>query len=339
MKLGHRLGMLGYGLVLVVAACGGDDENASGDVAFQGTVELLPGLDYDTGLQPAGSPVQASFAVTAQGEAEVLASATREGDELAGQAGSGRLRVAGSFALTGELKVDISGLPGYEGPIPGLDDVAIDFADEASFDPFSIDDAIDATAAIPATTLPAIPLPGGIPGELVLEIEEGSFVAASFTGVCIGVDGTRAGYAGSLMHSGSLMLKPRIDISVPVVGSQSFDLPTVTLPVDLGASPMMMTSDGVGASDDAFPTVGGCSVDGGSATSSSSGGGGHAGQGGGATTTSTNATTSGAGGAGGTGPTTTSSGMGGAGGAGMACTTSFDCPPQHDCIDNQCQPI
>ena len=83
---------------------------------------MFPGLDYSTGLQPAGSPVQASFTVTAQGMTQVGASALPSGSEanptITGTPDSGFVSLDGGFALEGQLVVDISGLPSYDGPIP-----------------------------------------------------------------------------------------------------------------------------------------------------------------------------------------------------------------------------
>src|SRR5262249_22719595 len=107
------------------------------EVAFDGKVELLPNLDFSTGLVPSGAPVQASFSVSAAGSAKVtaVAAASESGGSpvLTGLPGRGLLTVDGGFSLEGELKVELSGLPSYDGPIPGLDDVDIPVHGEAAF--------------------------------------------------------------------------------------------------------------------------------------------------------------------------------------------------------------
>ncbi len=61
----------------LLVACGDDSEGAQGApqgvarVELEGSTKLLPGFSYDTGLQPEGASVAASFAVTARGEAKL----------------------------------------------------------------------------------------------------------------------------------------------------------------------------------------------------------------------------------------------------------------------------
>ena len=151
---------------LVATSCKSDAD--APQVTFEDQSELFPGFEFSTGLQPAGSPVQASFAVTAKGTSTLRAVAAPHGSEsspmLTGLPTTGWIAIDGGFALTGELKIDVSGLPSYEGPIPGIENVSIPFSGSATFDPFAIGTTVSARADIPASRLPGIPLPGGIPG-------------------------------------------------------------------------------------------------------------------------------------------------------------------------------
>ncbi|MEO1512877.1 MAG: hypothetical protein AAFU70_12460, partial [Planctomycetota bacterium] len=181
---------------------------------LEGTDPLFPGLDYDTGLQPPGSPVQASFRVSAEGgasvRAEVVASGSEDAPTLTGVPSTGTITVGGSFGLEGRLVADVSGLPSYDGPIPGIENVAIDFEVTTPFDPFSLSAPVVARADIPAANLPRIPLPGGIPGGLDIEVASGSFVEVTLTGreACVDDDGAR--YAVSLARAGTLVLAPTV---------------------------------------------------------------------------------------------------------------------------------
>jgi hypothetical protein len=228
-------------------ACGGGDRSGQGaEVDFHGTSELLPNLDYATGLLPAGSPVQASFSLSASGHATLDAAAEASGSAsqptLTGLPGRGDLEISGAFALTGALKVDISGLPSYDGPIPGVDDISIKIDGKKTFDPFAIGKPVTARAEIPTTTLPKIPLPGGLPGDLVLEVVAGSFVELTFTGACAGADPTTATYSGSIARAGTLVIQPSIEIDVPIVGKQSYPIPKFSVDLALGQSPIDMTA-------------------------------------------------------------------------------------------------
>lgn len=275
-------GLIGSALAattIAIGACGSDSESEQGGVLLHGEQEVLPGFEYSTGLQPSGSPVQASFELSASGTATVDAKANPSGSsaepELTGIAGTGTIALTGGFSMIGTLKVDIDGLPSYDGPIPGLEDVTIAFEGQTTFDPFSVDQLVSAQAPIPPTELPPIPLPGGIPGSLVLEVAEGSFVEIGFTATCAAISSDTAHYEGVIARGGSLVIKPSVVIEVPLFGEKAFEIPSFTVDLALGSEPIAMTAavteygDPI-AGDKA--TVGTCSPDG-------SGG---AGQGGGA---------------------------------------------------------
>lgn len=229
---------LALALALALAACGGSDDDSASDATIElsADVELLPGFALDTGLQPADSPVQASFALKASGQGTVHESAVAaSASALYGVPETGKVTIDGSFTLEGALHVDLSGLPSYDGPIPGLENLTIDFSGSEAFDPFSIDEDVVVAAPIPPATLPEIPLPGGVPGKLVIRIGEGSFAQLTFRGRCAGTDGSLAKTEGTIDRGGALILNPSIEVDVPVVGTKSFDIPAIT--VDLGAMP------------------------------------------------------------------------------------------------------
>jgi hypothetical protein len=244
----HRL--IAYTMVAAtLVACGGDAEDgaAGASLTLAGQTELFPGFDFSTGLQPPGAPVQASFSVAAQGGATVTVDATASGSAseptLTGVPGAGTVAIAGSFVLAGELHVDISGIPSYDGPIPGLEDTAIDISGSAPLEPFSIGAVVSARADIPPTTLPKIPLPGGIPGKLAVTVDAGSFVEVAFSPSCAGVDGGEATYLGSVQRSGALVIAPAIEIDLPFGGTKTFDIPSFTVDLALGSSELVATAE------------------------------------------------------------------------------------------------
>lgn len=288
-----------FALALVTPGCGGDESTdgtggGASTLALDGETELFPGFEYATGLQPEGSPVQASFTMTATGvatvHAEAVASGSADAPTLTGLPGTGKLGLEGGFAMVGQLKIDITGLPGYDGPIPGIEDISIPVSQVADFDPFLLDGPATADAPIPATDLPGIPLPGGIPGQLVLAIAEGSVVQADFAGTCAGIDGGQAVFSGALSRGGNLVIAPRVEVEVPGFGTQSFDIPafTVDLAGALGSSEVTMKTKvtGYGAKPEGDSVQGSCGPDTGSggagngAASGSGNGGNGAGNGG-----------------------------------------------------------
>jgi len=232
---------------LLTPACEEEEAAAPVEITFDGESELFPGFEFSTGLQPDGSPVQASFTLSAKGATKLHASAAPSGDEssavLTGLPGTSSVTIEGGFALVGQLKIDVDGLPSYDGPIPGIDNVEIPFVGSTAFDPFAIGASVPARADIPPSRLPGIPLPGGIPGQLVLEIVEGSFVEVGFSGTCAGIDGTQATYSGTIERGGTLVITPLIEIEVPIVGTKTFEIPTFTVDLALGSSDVNMTAE------------------------------------------------------------------------------------------------
>lgn len=277
---------LGLALAALAAMACSDEESAGAPITLASETELFPGFDFSTGMQPAGAPVQASFSVTAKGAAKVSALAVASESALIGLPASGSVTIDGGFALVGELKIDISQLPSYEGPIPGIENVQIPIAGATPFDPFAIGKQVGARADIPASRLPGIPLPGGLPGELVIEVAEGSYVEIAFTATCAGSDGSEAGYSGSIDRSGSLVLRPLIEIEIPLIGKETYEIPAVTVDLALGSSDVHMSaavSELADPSPEGDRVEGSCGNDGAGGASSSS----SSGQGGSTTTTST----------------------------------------------------
>lgn len=249
-----------------LAACSAspDDALAPNEVAFHAEQELLPGFRYDTGLQPQSGPVQLQLVVSSAGTFSVDAigigidGAQRE---LVGKAGSGKLVLGGGLKLDGHLKVDQSGLPKYDGDIPGLADAAITFAGTSAFDPFLLASKADVSAPV-VGKLPSIPLPGGLPGTLDLQLEEGTKVDFSLNGTCASLADDQASYHAALKRSGTIRIKPVVTLKVPVVGNKSFALPVITIalptaPTDVDLGTHTVTFGG-GDSSGEHATLGAC---------------------------------------------------------------------------------
>ncbi len=303
-----------------LGACDDDaTENVvSAALQFEAEDPLFPGFSYDTGLLPDGASVQASFSITADGAAKVVAQAipsgSAESPTLSGTPDTGELAVGGSFGMEGRLVIDVSGLPSYDGPIPGIENVVIEFASTQPFSPFSIGTPVTTRTDIPPTRLPSIPLPGGLPGSLVLEVAEGSFMEVAATGTTACVEGNEARYAMSVERSGTLVILPLIEIDVPLLGTKTFEIPKFEVPLSLDPSTLTMRADI--AAFGAKPATG----DHVSATCS-----GAPGSGGNAAGGASSSTASGAGGA------------GGAGGMGKTCMSKDECDGL-PCVEGICSP-
>lgn len=233
-----------------LAACSGEDgsssSSGSADVAFHGEVRPFAGVDLDTGMQPPLSPVQVSLAFAIDGALTVDAAAVTTGAAdapgVVAKPGSGTQKLAGKLRADAKIKIDLSPAK-YEGPLPGIEALNVLFDGTSTFDPFLLEKgSTRATAQLPETKLPPIPLPGGVPGSIVLTIEKGSFVRSDFHGTCASVthgSPSLARYVGAAKLDGELVVKATVELKAPL--SKKFDIPSfkVTLPqrevpVDLG---------------------------------------------------------------------------------------------------------
>jgi hypothetical protein len=231
--------LLGLGLL----ACSGD---ASNDVVeVSGATPLFPDFSFDSGLQPAGSPVQASFKASVGGEMRVSARAGAKDGK--GVASSGKLAIELHTSLEGKLKVS-SGLVKYDGPIPGLDDIDVPIAGEVPFDPFLLEDGEEASldAPVPPTDLPPIPLDGvGVPGTLTLTVKDGSAVHATLHGSCVEGSGGKATFDGETQTSGTIVLGATVKLDLPAPLNQEVTLPDMT--IELPSSPGTISAEGSAA--------------------------------------------------------------------------------------------
>jgi hypothetical protein len=242
-------------VLCIVGACAtdGDEEGmgsgSEGDqqhqIAFHGEVEAFPGFGYDTGLLPAASPVQLQLKFSAHGKLTADAQATvgGAGDTLAVAAtpGSGKFALDAGVKAEARLKVAITGLPPYDGPIPGIENFALALQNEATFDPFLLSGSKSNLAMnLPETELPPIPL-GSIPGKLIITVSSKSTVNSTLTGICAGLDANKVQFLAETATNATIVLKPKIVITVPIVGDKeflipeiSFNTPALKAPMDLG---------------------------------------------------------------------------------------------------------
>lgn len=253
----------------LVTACSGADGAAtsagdSADVAFHGELRPFDGLDLSSGMQPPASPVQVALSFAVDGAVTVDAKAVSGGPadapRVAGTPGSGKQEIKARLKADAKVKVDLSALQ-YDGPLPGIEALDVAFAGASTFDPFLLDGSSLATADVPETRLPPIPLPGGIPGSIVLTIEKGSFVRSSFHGTCANVTtgaSPTAHYVGATKLDGELLVRGTVEIKAPLskkieIPSFKVKIPARDLAVDLGevgvtggeeiAGTSLMTSD------------------------------------------------------------------------------------------------
>jgi hypothetical protein len=314
-------------LLGALAAC--DSEPTP--VVLDTSIELLDGFEYDTGELPGDGPVQVSLRVSGGAVAKLLlpAIASDEAGEAAlYAAGAGTIEVSGGFALDGTLKVDQSGLPGYDGDIPGLADISLPLSGTAKIDAFAIGEPATVSAALTPGDLPAIPLPGGVPGTLQLSIAEGSAIDVSLQGLCAGVDGDSAEYRATAVRGGTVNIGIAVDLEIPFAGTKTFDIGTVAVAVpessyDVAATKSGMTMQTAPAGATAAPTCATPGEGGGDA-----GGNGSGGNGAGANGTGAN-------GSGGNG-----SGGGTTSGGDPECLEDTGCGPDEGCnSEGVCKPI
>ncbi|NUO50302.1 MAG: hypothetical protein HOV80_15715 [Polyangiaceae bacterium] len=212
------------------SGCSSDPE----PVALEASFELLDGFSYDTGKLPGSGPVQVSLVVSGSAVANVhlpAVASDASGDPALHAAGPGTIEISGGFALDGTLKVDQSGLPGYDGDIPGLADINLPISGSASVESFGIGAPATVSAAITPGDLPPIPLPGGVPGKLQLSVAEGSTVDVSLEGICATFDDGDATYQGTAVRGGTINIGIAVELEIPITGSKKFDIATVGVPI------------------------------------------------------------------------------------------------------------
>jgi hypothetical protein len=225
---------------MAMVACGGDPDAAAGGatssesasaLTFQAEASPLADFTYDTGLIPEGSPAQVQLKLSAGGGLKVEAAAQKGSAGLEGKAGGGKVSIDLHMKLDGRLKVD-SAFKSYDGDLPGLKDIDIPIAGSIPFDGLLLDaaDSAVASADLPETTLPEIPL-GSIPGALVLTVVKGSKLTTKFHATCLSVAGGTATYAGESKTGGTLVLKGKIVLELPTPLNKEIELPEITVPI------------------------------------------------------------------------------------------------------------
>ena len=82
--------------------------------------------------------------------------------------------------------------------------------------------------------IPAIsahPAAGRCPSTLQLSIAEGSTIEVSLEGSCASVDGGSAEYRAAAVRGGTINLGIAVDLEIPIVGTQTFDIATLAIPL------------------------------------------------------------------------------------------------------------
>jgi len=229
-------------LSILAAASGCTDDNPdTADLSFHGTQEALPGFTYDTGFQPTTGPIQVRFELTAAGKLDAKASGSISDTELVGKAGSGAYELDAKIKVKAYLKMDIAGKK-YNGPLPGAPDMALDFGDKATFDPFLLGKKASVTGSFPETKLGTVNLAGalsaipGVKGDLVVAAT--GTVTSDFSGVCAKVDGDLAQYTGSTSTGGTLTLKPSVEVKLPLGVSKKLAPFEIKVPIPAMAAAM-----------------------------------------------------------------------------------------------------
>jgi hypothetical protein len=220
------------GSALLSGGCGDEAAGSGAEaVTFEAQAEPLGGFSFDTGLIPKGSPAQVSLKVSAGGNVKVVAVGERGADGLAGKAGGGKLSLDLHVKMDGRLKID-SPLKKIDDALPGLKDIDVPITGEIPFEPFMLGEGESAelSAAIPETKLPPIPL-GSVPGKLEITVTGKSAVKSSFSGTCMSVAGGLASYKGITKTSGSLVLKGRLLVELPMPLDKAIDLGEIEVPI------------------------------------------------------------------------------------------------------------
>lgn len=245
MKAIH-LSLVGASLLAGCATSGGQmTAEEQHQVTFHGELEAFPGFGYDTGTLPENSPVQLQLQFSAGGKLTADAMGTSGGGAgsvaVAGVPGSGLYKLDAHLKAAATLHVHVTGLPGYDGPIPGIENLDIALAAQTTFDPFLLGGSkAKLDAHLPETELPPIPL-GSVPGKLVVTISSASTINSNLWGVCAGVDSGQVQFLAEAATSATIVLKPKIVITIPFVGDKEYEIPEIRFetgqikaPLDLG---------------------------------------------------------------------------------------------------------
>lgn len=231
MRFFHRCFAVAFVCASFVGFAGCNDEGSGAGIPFKAEAEPLGGFKYDTGLIPAGSPVQVSISLSAGGKVLVEAMGEAAKDGVKGKAGTGKVGLDVHVKLDGRLKIT-SPLKNIDDDLPGLKDIDVPILGDATFEPFVVENGQSATVtvAIPETKLPDIPL-GATPGKLQLTIAAGSTLTTVFEGGCMSVAGEKATYTGSAKTNGKLVLKGTLVIELPAPLNKSVDLGDIAVPI------------------------------------------------------------------------------------------------------------
>jgi len=232
--------------LLVAAGCSDEEGGDGATIKFHGEQGFLKGFSHDTGYQPAASPIQVRLELASGGAITADAQGSVSGGQLTPHAGTGVFSLAGQVGVKASLKVSLAGKK-FEGPIPNAPDIQLKFGGKATFDPFLIrGKRVPLAVKVPMTQLVKIPLAGalstipGVKGDLT--ISASGDLKSEFMGGCVKVSGGVAHYTGQTLTSGTLTIKPVVEVSIPLLGSKKLDTLSVTVPIkqiisdlDLGA--------------------------------------------------------------------------------------------------------
>ncbi len=222
-------------VLLWSCGCSDDSGGSGGALKFHGELGFLQGFAYDTGMQPSGSPIQVRLELSTAGSITADAIGAAAGDTVTPEPGSGAYQVAGKVKIKTTLKLSL-GTKKFEGPIPNAPDIQLEFGGKATFDPFLLGGKkVSLPVKVPMTQLAKIPLAGalsaipGIKGDVT--ISASGDLTSEFTGVCVKVQGGVAQYTGQTVTSGTLTIKPVVEVSVPLLGSKKLDSLSVDVPI------------------------------------------------------------------------------------------------------------
>lgn len=214
-------------VALMGTGCGASSSGEPVQLDFSAERDVLGGFEQDTGFLPAQSPAALRVRATASAGLTVRASALVEGGELTPISESGQLTVGASFQLEVSARLDAAGVD-YEGVV---DEFSYDVEEvTVAFDPFLLDAEVTATATLTSAEVARVPIPS-VPGSTLIVEVTGGTIATRYSGVCAAVGDGAAQYTGRSVTDGTVELAGTIEISVPIIGSESFGPFTIDVPV------------------------------------------------------------------------------------------------------------